>query len=132
MSGVIKGVEYSEVTLGEIEGAREAYSLGGGHIVPIVNINNRPIGDGRVGPVFWELDRLLTQDMENSNNLDDIPYHLYKAGARPNSMLSRVKRVVRRCCRDRDLMGMGLIVFLLGYYMAKSRGPRLEATTIYM
>ena len=128
-TGAIRGVEYSEVTQEELENAVEVYSLGGGHMLPVVSINNRLVGDGRPGPVYWELDSLLMQDLEE-NYIDDIPY----GGSSRSSLVMRAfKRVVRIWSRlrfDKDFRVMGVGLFLCGYYFARSRSPRLEA--IYM
>eukprot|EP00961_Rhodomonas_salina_P046237 620399-Rhodomonas_salina.1 len=43
-----KGVEFSELTVADLKGAREAFSLAGGFVLPIVEIDDVKIGNGQV------------------------------------------------------------------------------------
>ena len=58
-TGVVKGIEYNEITLKELLAAKEAYSIGGGTLVPIISINDQKIGQGKPGAVFLELGKLV-------------------------------------------------------------------------
>lgn len=65
--GIIKGVEFSELTVADLKGAREAFSLAGGFVLPIVEIDDVKIGNGQVGRVFSEIDTLLLKDMQTTH-----------------------------------------------------------------
>ena len=52
------------------------FSIGGGSMVPICHINDIPINNGEVPPIFSYLYELLEGDMLK-NHIDDIPYSLY-------------------------------------------------------
>ncbi len=107
------------MTLEDLLHAREAYSLGGGSVLPIVCINDAAIGDGKPGPVYKELDALLRQDMETFF-LDEIPYKHYAVGG-------LVRRGVRALAQ-RWHRADGWTLFLLGvalplsYALGKIRG----------
>ena len=48
--GHIAGFEFCTITRQELLGAKEMMEFGGGGIVPIVELDGQPIGEGRVGP----------------------------------------------------------------------------------
>jgi hypothetical protein len=112
-------VEYKHITLPELLSATEAYSLGGGSVLPIVRINGKLIGDGKPGPVFKELDALLLRDMK-TNFLDAVPYQHYA----PGGWLKRGVRALRERWRRTDgyLVAMVLVALPLTFAMGKIRG----------
>lgn len=117
--GVVMAVEYKHITLPELLSATEAYSLGGGSVLPIVRINGKLIGDGKPGPVFKELDALLLRDMK-TNFLDAVPYQHYA----PGGWLKRGVRALRERWRRTDgyLVAMVLVALPLTFAMGKIRG----------
>lgn len=112
-------MEYQHITLAELLAAQEAYSLGGGSVLPIVRINNKAIGDGKPGPIFKELDALLLQDME-TNFLDAVPYEHYARGG----LLRRGVRALRERWRRTDgyMVAMVLVALPLSFALGKIRG----------
>jgi len=117
--GIVRGVEYTHITLDELLSATEAYSLGGGSVLPIVRINGKNIGGGKPGPVFKELDDLLLCDMK-TNYLDAVPYHHYA----PGGWLKRGLRALKERWRRTDgyLMATVLLALPFTFFLGKIRG----------
>ncbi len=63
--------------MADLKAAKEAFSLGGGGIVPIVAVDDVKIGDGKVGLVFKAVDALLLSDMRQTHRhripFEDVP-----------------------------------------------------------
>ena len=73
--GVIGGVEVCDIPVGEARGAREMVLLGSSvKVAPIVTWDNRPIGDGKPGPVSKALLALLEEDMRTGDRLIAVAY----------------------------------------------------------
>ncbi len=112
-------MEYTHITLDELLSATEAYSLGGGSVLPIVRINGKSIGEGKPGPIFKELDDLLLCDMK-TKYLDAVPYHHYA----PGGWLKRgVRALKERWWRtDGYLLAVALLALPFTFAMGKIRG----------
>ncbi|KAG5181201.1 aminotransferase [Tribonema minus] len=82
-AGLLEGFELGDVLVEEFSTAQEVMSFGGGHCVPVVEINGEKIGSGTPGPVWQALNRLLEEDMEDSEYLDQVPYKEMEAQRRP-------------------------------------------------
>jgi 4-amino-4-deoxychorismate lyase len=73
--GVIKGIEVRDIPVAEARLSREMLLLGSSvKVAPIVQWDAQPIGDGKPGPVFKALLRLLEDDMRKSDRLIAVPY----------------------------------------------------------
>ena len=72
--GVIKSFEFCELKPQDLCNAKEIMDLGGGGVVPIVELDGVPVGNGRVGPVVKALAAVLRADMLSGEFLDDVPY----------------------------------------------------------
>jgi D-alanine transaminase/branched-chain amino acid aminotransferase len=58
-----RGIEERDVALSELATAREVFLTGSGRLLmPVVDIDGEPVGDGRVGPVALSLFALLRED----------------------------------------------------------------------
>jgi 4-amino-4-deoxychorismate lyase len=65
----------SDITLAEARASREMLLLGSSvKVAPIVQWDDRPIGDGKPGPVVKALLRLIERDMRESDRLIEVPY----------------------------------------------------------
>ena len=73
--GVIQGVEVCDIPVGKARAAREMVLLGSSvKVAPIVAWDNRPIGDGKPGPVSKALLAILEEDMRTGDRLIAVPY----------------------------------------------------------
>jgi 4-amino-4-deoxychorismate lyase len=73
--GVIKGIEVRDIPVAEARLCREMLLLGSSvKVAPIVQWDGQVIGDGKPGPVFKTLLRLLEDDMRKGDRLIDVPY----------------------------------------------------------
>ena len=73
--GVIRGVEVCDIPVGDARAAREMVLLGSSvKVAPNVTWDNRPIGDGKPGPVSKALLAILEEDMRTGDRLIDVPY----------------------------------------------------------
>ena len=73
--GLLKGIEVRDVPVTEALESREMLLVGSSvKVAPIVQWDDRIIGDGKPGPVSKALLKLLDQDMQNSERLIDVPY----------------------------------------------------------
>jgi 4-amino-4-deoxychorismate lyase len=73
--GVIKGIEVRDVPVAEARLSREMLLLGSSvKVAPIIQWDEQVIGDGKPGPVFKALLRLLEDDMRRSDRLIPVPY----------------------------------------------------------
>jgi 4-amino-4-deoxychorismate lyase len=73
--GVIKGIEVRDVPVAEARLSREMLLLGSSvKVAPIIQWDEQVIGDGKPGPVFKALLRLLEDDMRGSDRLIPVPY----------------------------------------------------------
>ena len=73
------GCMLTPLTIDELYEAKEMFSFGGGGIVPIVQLDDRIIGDGTPGPVFrYCYDKLLLDLDNNTDALDRVPYELFE------------------------------------------------------
>ena len=73
--GLVTGIEVRDIPVGEARTSREMLLLGSSvKVAPVVRWDDQTIGDGRPGPVFRELLRLLDDDMRSSDRLIDVPY----------------------------------------------------------
>ena len=73
--GLLKGIEVRDVPVTEALESREMLLVGSSvKVAPIVQWDDRIIGDGKPGPVSKALLKLLDEDMQNSERLIDVPY----------------------------------------------------------
>jgi 4-amino-4-deoxychorismate lyase len=73
--GLVKAIEVRDIPVAEARAAREMLLLGSSvKVAPVVRWDDQTIGDGKPGPVFKELLRLLDEDMRSSDRLIDVPY----------------------------------------------------------
>jgi 4-amino-4-deoxychorismate lyase len=73
--GLLKGIEVRDVPIAEAHEAREMLLIGSSvKVAPIVQWDDRVIGDGKPGPVSKALLKLLDDDMQNPERLIDVPY----------------------------------------------------------
>jgi len=73
--GVIKGIEVRDIPVAEARLCREMLLLGSSvKVAPIVQWDDQVIGDGKPGPVFNALLRLLEDDMRKGDRLIAVPY----------------------------------------------------------
>lgn len=122
--GLITGVAFAHLTPADLFGAQEAYSLGGGGILPIVSVDGRPIGAGRPGPVFAALDALQAGDMAtNERMLDDPPYKHYRSRWLRDLVWKRLKKALLKMDVDTlVLVGHALVA---AYGLGRLRGQRI-------
>ncbi len=72
---LVKDVQVGDIPLAEARASREMLLLGSSvKVAPIVQWDDRPIGDGKPGPVAKALLRLIEDDMRTSDRLIDVPY----------------------------------------------------------
>ena len=63
-SGLLRGVAFQDVPLAAVRTAREILIVGTTRdVVAVTKYDGKPVGDGKPGPVFRELARLLNEDM---------------------------------------------------------------------
>ena len=74
--GLITGVEVCDISVADARASREMLLLGSSvKVAPVVSWDNRPIGNGRPGPVSRALLALLEEDMRSAHDrLVDVPY----------------------------------------------------------
>lgn len=122
--GLITGVAFAHLSPNDLFQAQEAYSLGGGGVLPIVSIDGKPIGTGRPGPVFAALDALQAGDMATNNRmLDDPPYKHYRSRWLRDLVWKRVKKAVLKMDVDTlVLVGHALVA---AYGLGRLRGQRI-------
>jgi 4-amino-4-deoxychorismate lyase len=73
--GLVKAIEVRDVPVAEARLSREMLLLGSSiKVAPIVQWDDQPMGDGKPGPVFAALLRLLDEDMRSSDRLIPVPY----------------------------------------------------------
>jgi 4-amino-4-deoxychorismate lyase len=75
-TGVLKGVQVCDIPVAEARAAREMLLIGSSvKVAPIVEWDQKPIGDGKPGPIARALRDLLQNDMRSATDrLIDIPY----------------------------------------------------------
>src|SRR6266511_6260448 len=73
---LIKGVQVCDIPVAEARAAREMMLIGSSiKVAPVVEWDQRPIGDGKPGPVARALRELLLEDMRSARErLIDVPY----------------------------------------------------------
>jgi len=73
---LIKGVQVCDIPVAEARAAREMMLIGSSiKVAPVVEWDQRPIGDGKPGPVARALRELLQEDMRSARErLIDVPY----------------------------------------------------------
>jgi 4-amino-4-deoxychorismate lyase len=73
--GVVKGIEVRDIPVAEARLSREMLLLGSSvKVAPIIQWDAQVIGDGKPGPVFKALLRLLEDDMRKGDRLIAVPY----------------------------------------------------------
>ena len=73
--GLLKAIAVRDVPAAEARTAREMLLVGSSvKVAPIVQWDDRMIGDGKPGPVASALLKLLDDDMRSSDRLIDVPY----------------------------------------------------------
>jgi 4-amino-4-deoxychorismate lyase len=73
--GVISGIEVRDIPVAEARASREMLLLGSSvKVAPIVQWDDRMIGDSKPGPVARALLELLEEDMRSSDRLIPVPY----------------------------------------------------------
>jgi 4-amino-4-deoxychorismate lyase len=73
--GVLKSVDVRDIPVAEARAATEMLLLGSSvKVAPIVQWDDRPIGDGKPGPIARALLNLLEEDMRTSDRLITVPY----------------------------------------------------------
>lgn len=83
LADTVVRAELTQVSVAQAAEAVEVVSFGGGHVLPIVQLNvgdgMASVGDGKPGPLFHALHHLLIQDQQAAAEfLDDIPYEMYE------------------------------------------------------
>ena len=75
-TGVLKGVQVCDIPVAEARAAREMLLIGSSvKVAPIVEWDQKPIGDGKPGPIARALRDLLQNDMRSATDrLIDVPY----------------------------------------------------------
>ena len=75
-AGRIAGVRFNRILPEEAHRAREVMLLGTSiNVLPVVQFDQRPVGDGRPGPISSELSELLWKDMtENGEMLTELDW----------------------------------------------------------
>lgn len=72
-AGILKGVEAADVPRAELEQAAEMLVFGTSpHVTAVTEFAGRPVGDGRPGPVWRELNRVFEKDLENPAMLTPV------------------------------------------------------------
>jgi 4-amino-4-deoxychorismate lyase len=76
VGGLLRGVEVRDIPVAEARAAREMLLIGSSvKVVPIVEWDQKPIGDGKPGPIARALRELVEQDMRTARDrLIDVPY----------------------------------------------------------
>jgi 4-amino-4-deoxychorismate lyase len=73
--GLITGIEVRDIPEAEAHRCAEMLLMGSSvKVAPIVQWDNRMIGDGKPGPVATALLGLLEEDMRESDRLIPVPY----------------------------------------------------------
>ncbi len=73
--GLVSDVTVCDIPVAEARACREMLLIGSSvKVAPIVLWDDRPIGDGKPGPVATALRRLLEADMRTGDRLIDVPY----------------------------------------------------------
>ncbi len=73
--GLVTDVTVRDIPVEEARASREMLLVGSSvKVAPIVQWDDRPIGDGKPGPVADALRRLLEQDMRSSDRLVEVTY----------------------------------------------------------
>lgn len=124
-TGLIAGVALVHLTPNDLFTAKEAYSLGGGNVLPIVKIDGKAIGDGKPGPVFKALDALQARDMAATEGgmLDEPPYQHYRMSFVQDAVWRWCKKVVGKL--DRDMLTLLMGVWTVAYGAGRVRGQRI-------
>ncbi len=73
--GLVTDVTVRDIPVAEARASREMLLIGSSvKVAPIVQWDDRPIGDGKPGPIADALRQLLEQDMRGGDRLIDVPY----------------------------------------------------------
>jgi hypothetical protein len=75
-SGAVTAVVREDIPMAELSDSSttvELIDMGGGFCRPVVSFDGQVVGDGKPGPVFAVLRRMLLEDLENPEQCDDIP-----------------------------------------------------------
>jgi 4-amino-4-deoxychorismate lyase len=73
--GLVTDVIVGDIPVAEAYTSREMLLIGSSvKVAPIVRWGDRPIGDGKPGPVAQALRRVLEEDMRSGDRLIDVPY----------------------------------------------------------
>ena len=73
--GLVTDVIVGDIAVAEAYTSREMLLIGSSvKVAPIVQWDDRPIGDGKPGPVAKALRRVLEEDMRTGDRLIDVPY----------------------------------------------------------
>ena len=74
--GLVKDVTVCDIPVAEARACREMLLIGSSvKVAPIIQWDDRAIGDGKPGPVAGALRRILEEDMRTGDRLIDVPYH---------------------------------------------------------
>jgi branched-subunit amino acid aminotransferase/4-amino-4-deoxychorismate lyase len=65
---------FTDIPLERVWTAKEVIGFGGGSVTPIIDLNGKPIGNGKPGPVFLKLKELLDKDATEGEFVDIVPY----------------------------------------------------------
>jgi 4-amino-4-deoxychorismate lyase len=80
-AGLLAAVATRDITAGEAKRSAEMAFVGSGlPVLPVVEWDGEPIGDGEVGKIMMALSDLLWEDMKSGPDRIAVPYH-YKAAA---------------------------------------------------
>jgi 4-amino-4-deoxychorismate lyase len=73
---LIQGIEVCDIPVAEARAAREMMLIGSSiKVAPVVEWDQRPVGDGKPGPVARALRELLQEDMRSARGpLIEVPY----------------------------------------------------------
>ncbi len=73
--GLVTDVTVRDIPVAEARASREMLLVGSSvKVAPIVQWDDRPVGDGKPGPVAAALRQLLEEDMRSGDRLIDVPY----------------------------------------------------------
>jgi len=76
--GVLTSFEQKEVHISAVWDCVEIIQFMGGKIVPVTQLDDKIIGDGKPGPVFRRIKKANDEEQrQDSRWLHDVPYHLY-------------------------------------------------------
>jgi len=81
--GVLTGFEQKDVHISSVWDCVEIIQFMGGKVVPVTQLDDKVIGDGKPGPVFKRIKEANDEEQRlDPRWLHDVPYHLYSPKAK--------------------------------------------------